>query len=101
MSDNIKFLNNLEKLLHEKQGDYGHFDHTSFAMAGMIEKYLTIYNNKEVKVPLKFFGLFMIFLKSWRIMQSKEYKKDSFDDINGYTELLRRLVVDENKAKRS
>ena len=67
----------------------------------MIEKYLTIYNNKEVKVPLKFFGLFMIFLKSWRIMQSKEYKKDSFDDINGYTELLRRLVVDENKAKRS
>jgi hypothetical protein len=43
----------------------------------------------------------MIFLKSWRIMQSKEYKKDSFDDINGYTELLRRLVVDENKAKRS
>jgi hypothetical protein len=101
MSDNIKFINNLEKLLHEKQGDHGHFDHTSFAMAGMIEKYLTIYNNKEVKVPLKFFGLFMIFLKSWRIMQSKEYKKDSFDDINGYTELLRRLVVDENKAKRS
>ena len=101
MSDNIKFINNLEKLLHEKQGDYGHFDHTSFAMAGMIEKYLTIYNNKEVKVPLKFFGLFMIFLKSCRIMQSKEYKKDSFDDINGYTELLRRLVVDENKAKRS
>ena len=101
MSDNIKFINNLEKLLHEKQGDYGHFDHTSFAMAGMIEKYLSIYNNKEVKVPLKFFGLFMIFLKSWRIMQSKEYKKDSFDDINGYTELLRRLVVDENKAKRS
>ena len=101
MSDNIKFINNLEKLLHEKQGDYGHFDHTSFAMAGMIEKYLTIYNNKEVKVPLKFLGLFMIFLKSWRIMQSKEYKKDSFDDINGYTELLRRLVVDENKAKRS
>ena len=24
-------------------------------------------------------------------------KKDSFDDINGYTELLRRLVIDENK----
>jgi hypothetical protein len=26
MSDNIKFINNLEKLLHEKEGDYGHFD---------------------------------------------------------------------------
>jgi hypothetical protein len=34
-------------------------------------------------------------------MQSKEYKKDSFDDINGYTELLRRLVINENKTKRT
>ena len=34
-------------------------------------------------------------------MQSDNYKKDSFDDINGYTELLRRLVIDENKTKRS
>ena len=39
MSDNnIKFMNNLDKLLHEKQGDYGHFDHTSYAMVGMMEK---------------------------------------------------------------
>jgi hypothetical protein len=30
-------------------------------------------------------------------MQSKEYKKDNFDDINGYTELLRRLVINEQK----
>ena len=101
MSDNIKFINNLEKLLHEKEGDYGHFDHTSFVMGGILEKYLSVHNNKPVKVPLKFFGLFMIFLKCWRIMQSKDYKKDSFDDINGYTELLRRLVVNENKTKRS
>ena len=80
MSDNnIKFMNNLDKLLHEKQGDYGHFDHTSYAMVGMMEKYLTIHNNKTVKVPLKFFGLFMIFLKCWRIMQSKDYKKDMWD----------------------
>jgi hypothetical protein len=34
-------------------------------------------------------------------MQSKDYKKDSFDDINGYTELLRRLILNENKTKRS
>jgi hypothetical protein len=32
-------------------------------------------------------------------MQSKDYKKDHFDDINGYAELLRRLVVNENKNK--
>jgi hypothetical protein len=101
MSDNVKFINSIEKLLHEKEGDYGHFDHTSFAMAGMMEKYLSVHNNKPVKVPLKFFGLFMISLKCWRIMQSKEYKKDSFDDINGYTELLRRLVVNDNKTKRT
>lgn len=30
-------------------------------------------------------------------MQSKEYKKDNFDDINGYTELLRRLTLNEQK----
>jgi len=66
-------------------------------MVGIMEKYLSIHNNQDVKIPLKFFGLFMILLKSWRIMQSKDYKKDSFDDINGYTELLRRLVIDENK----
>ena len=34
-------------------------------------------------------------------MQSKEYKKDTFDDINGYTELLRRLTLNEqNKGER-
>jgi hypothetical protein len=32
-------------------------------------------------------------------MQSENYKKDSFDDINGYAELLRRLVIDENSSK--
>jgi hypothetical protein len=41
----------------------------------------------------------MIFLKLWRVMQSENYKKDSFDDINGYAELLRRLVIDENSSK--
>ena len=48
MSDNIKFINNLEKLLHEKEGDYGHFDHTAFVMGGMMEKYLSVHNNKPV-----------------------------------------------------
>ncbi len=101
MPDNVKFINDMEKLLHEKEGDYGQFDHTSYVMVGMMEKYLSIHNNKTIKVPLKFFGLFMIFLKCWRVMQSSNYKKDSFDDINGYTELLRRLVVNENKTKRT
>ena len=101
MSDNVKFISEIERLLKEKQDDYGEFDHTSYVMSGILEKYLSVYNNVEVKVPLKLFGLFMIFLKCWRIMQSKDYKKDSFDDINGYTELLRRLVVNENKTKRS
>lgn len=99
MSDNVKFISEIERLLKQKQNDYGHFDHTSYVMVGIMEKYLSIHNNQDVKIPLKFFGLFMILLKSWRIMQSKDYKKDSFDDINGYTELLRRLVIDENKNK--
>ena len=100
MSDNVKFINELERLLNQKQGDYGHFDNTSFVMAGILEKYLSVYNNKEVKVPLKFFGIFMIFLKLWRVMQSDNYKKDSFDDINGYAELLRRLVINDENSKK-
>src|SRR6056300_1564589 len=100
MSDNVKFINELERLLNQKQSDYGHFDNTSFVMAGILEKYLSVYNNKEVKVPLKFFGIFMIFLKLWRVMQSENYKKDNFDDINGYAELLRRLVINEQDNKR-
>ena len=98
MSDNVKFISEIERLLKQKQNDYGHFDHTSYVMVGIMEKYLSIHNNQDVKIPLKFFGLFMIFLKCWRVMQSENYKKDSFDDINGYTELLRRLVIDENKT---
>jgi hypothetical protein len=100
MSDNVKFINELERLLNQKQNDYGHFDNTSFVMAGILENYLSVYNNKEVKVPLKFFGIFMIFLKLWRVMQSESYKKDSFDDINGYAELLRRLVINDENSKK-
>jgi hypothetical protein len=69
-------------------------------MAGILENYLSVYNNKENKVPLKFFGIFMIFLKLWRVMQSENYKKDSFDDINGYAELLRRLVINDENSKK-
>jgi hypothetical protein len=32
-------------------------------------------------------------------MQSTEYKKDSFDDLQGYSELLRRLVKDEQSKR--
>ena len=97
--DNVKFMNNLEKLLKEKQADYGNFDETSYVMTKMMENFLSLHNHKEVKVPYKFFGLFMIMLKSWRIMQSKSYKKDSSDDIQGYNELLRRLLLNENATK--
>jgi hypothetical protein len=68
-------------------------------MSGILEKYLSVYNDCEVKVPLKMFGIFMVFLKLWRVMQSENYKKDSFDDINGYAELLRRLVINEQEKR--
>jgi hypothetical protein len=97
MSDNVKFISEIERLLKKKQDDYGEFDHTSYVMSGILEKYLSVYNDCEVKVPLKMFGIFMVFLKLWRVMQSENYKKDSFDDINGYAELLRRLVQNEEK----
>ena len=78
MNDNVKFISELERLLKQKQNDYGHFDHTSYVMVEIMEKYLSIHNNQPVKIPLKFFGLVMILLKTWRIMQSKDYKKDHF-----------------------
>ena len=99
MSDNVKFISEIERLLKQKQDDYGEFDHTSYVMVGIMEKYLSIHNNKDIKIPIKFFGLFMIFLKLWRVMQSDSYKKDSFDDINGYAELLRRLVINEQEKR--
>ena len=99
MNDNVKFISEIERLLNQKQNDYGDFDHTSYVMIGIMEKYLSVHNNMEVKIPLKFFGLFMIFLKCWRVMQSNKYHKDSFDDISGYSELLRRLIKNEQSKK--
>jgi hypothetical protein len=54
MSDNVKFISELERLLNQKQNDYGDFDHTSYVMVGIMEKYLSIHNNQDVKIPLKF-----------------------------------------------
>ena len=56
MNDNVKFISELERLLKQKQNDYGHFDHTSYVMVEIMEKYLSIHNNQPVKIPLKFFG---------------------------------------------
>tara|TARA_R100001086_G_scaffold77972_1_gene37764 strand:- start:780 stop:1076 length:297 start_codon:yes stop_codon:yes gene_type:complete len=97
--DNIKFINNLEKLLKEKENNYGSFDHTSQVWANYLSDILSIENNKTVRVPVKTFGVMMIFLKLWRIMQSKEFKSDSFFDIEGYAELLKRLVINEKNKK--
>ena len=45
MNDNVKFISELERLLKQKQNDYGHFDHTSYVMVEIMEKYLSIHNN--------------------------------------------------------
>jgi hypothetical protein len=97
--DKVKFLNNLEMLLKEKENNYGSFDHTSQVWANYLSDILSIENNKTVRVPLKTFGIMMIFLKLWRIMQSQRFKQDNFTDINGYTELLKRLVINEKTTK--
>jgi|TARA_R100001509_G_scaffold63685_1_gene35048 hypothetical protein len=97
--NDIKFTKSLEKLLEQKEKDYGGFDYTSYIMTKIMSEYLTFYNNKDVKVPIKFFGIIMIFLKCWRVMQSDRYKADSFDDIQGYAELLRGLIINETRKK--
>ena len=41
----------------------------------------------------------MIFVKLWRSITNKKYKKDTYDDINGYNELNRSLKMEENNGK--
>jgi hypothetical protein len=43
MSDNVKFISELERLLNQKQNDYGDFDHTSYVMVGYYGK-VSIYS---------------------------------------------------------
>ena len=99
MSDNVSHINKLTKelehLLNEKQSQYGSFDNTSYAMKGILESILTAFNGYKVKVPLNIFGIFMINLKLWRTITNKNYKKDSYDDVNGYNELNRRMKIRE------
>ena len=101
MSDNVSHINKLtkelEQLLNEKQSQYGSFDNTSYAMKGILESILTAFNGYKVKVPLNIFGIFMINLKLWRTITNKNYKKDSYDDVNGYNELNRKMKIREEE----
>lgn len=101
MSDNIKSIHKLSKeienLLKDKQNQYGRFDLTSHAMQGYMQSFLSAYNNIKVKVPLEMFGLIMITLKGWRTINNTKYKKDTFDDMVGYAELLRQTHLNKEK----
>jgi uncharacterized protein with PQ loop repeat len=98
MEDNVRFLNQIDKMLKQKQNDYGSFDTTSWLMTGILERILSAHNGVTVKVPNRIFGIFMIILKLWRVLNRKKYHKDDNDDVNGYNELLRKLVQNEDKA---
>jgi hypothetical protein len=98
MEDNVRFLNHLDKLLKQKTEDYGSFDRTSWVMTQFLENILTAHNGVKVKVSIKIFGIFMIMLKLWRILVNKRYVKDNSDDVAGYNELLRKLLIAEEKT---
>ena len=98
MEDNVRFLNQLDKLLKQKTEDYGSFDRTSWVMTQFLENILTAHNGAKVKVSIKIFGIFMIMLKLWRILVNKRYVKDNSDDVAGYNELLRKLLIAEEKT---
>jgi hypothetical protein len=95
--DNVRFINDLDKLLRQKEIDYGSFDTTSWLLSGILEKLLSAHNGVQVKVPIRIFGIFMIVTKLWRVMNQKNYHKDSHDDIAGYNELLRKMLKNEEK----
>ena len=96
--NNIRFINQLDKLLKQKEEDYGSFDKTSWVMTQLLENILTAHNGVKVKVSIRIFGIFMVMLKLWRILSSKRYFKDNHDDIAGYNELLRKLIITEEKS---
>lgn len=97
---NIQILTKeLEKLLKEKHEQYGSFSNTSLAFKGMLEAILTAYNGKRVVCPSNIFGVCMTMLKVWRSITNKNYKKDTYDDINGYNELNRKLKMEEKNVK--
>ena len=98
MEDNVRFLNQLDKLLKQKTEDYGSFDRNSWVMTQFLENILTAHNGAKVKVSIKIFGIFMIMLKLWRILVSKRYVKDNSEDVAGYNELLRKLLIAEEKT---
>ena len=52
MSDNVKFISEIERLLKQKQNDYGHFDHTSYVMVGIMENIYQFITTKMLKYPL-------------------------------------------------
>ena len=60
MSDNIesiqKLPKHLERLLKEKEEEYGSFTKTSYVMQKIIEGYLSAYNGKQIKIPKNIFG---------------------------------------------
>ena len=101
MSNNVetmsKLTKELEQLLKSKQAQYGSFDNTSFAMKGILESILAAHNGHKVRVPNNIFGAFMQFVKIWRTMNNPNYKKDSYDDVNGYNELNRMLKIKETE----
>ena len=101
MSDNVenmsKLTKELDKLLKSKQAQYGSFDNTSFAMKGILESILAAHNGHKVRVPNNIFGCFMQFLKIWRSITNPMYKKDTYDDVNGYNELNRMLKIKETE----
>ena len=92
-----KLTRELEKLLNDKQAQYGSFDNTSFAMKGILEGILAAHNGHKVRVPNNIFGCFMQFVKIWRTISNPIYKQDTYDDVNGYNELNRRLKIKETE----
>ncbi len=103
MTNNIKNISEitkeLEKLLKTKQEQYGSFTSTSNAFKGMLESILTSFNGYPVRCPNNIFGICMTLVKLWRSITNKKYKKDTYDDINGYNELNRNLKMEENNGK--
>ena len=94
-----KIQKDIEELIKWKEKEYGSFSSTSEFFHGFLESTLNSINGYKIKIPKNIFGVCMIAIKCWRSMNNPRYKKDTYDDINGYNELNRIFDMMEKNEK--
>tara|TARA_Y100000401_G_C8320957_1_gene225201 strand:+ start:1412 stop:1720 length:309 start_codon:yes stop_codon:yes gene_type:complete len=94
-----RITKDIKDLLERKAQEYGDFNSTSNYFHGFLESLISAFNGRPVKIPKNIFGVCMQAIKLWRTIKNPRYKKDTYDDVNGYNELNRLRAMEANDKK--